>query len=307
MSYHFAGRRKNCVTILYRKLRIIRIVVSVAVLLLLTAGLCGLGGWAGTAAGRLSALQLVGAVLAGCVTWIAFWLIVTLTWGRIYCSTVCPAGTCMDIVCRLRARKLKGPMTQFRAAAGVPHLRLLVLAVFIEAVAIGSSTLTGWLDPYADFVRLFTVWGAVTASGVVSAVAVIAVGVVASWRSGRLLCNSVCPVGAALGGISTVALMGFDINPDLCVHCGACEHTCKSRCINSDLSLVDNSRCVVCFDCVSVCPNSAIRWTSSRTRLQWPLLMRTRTTAQAGGPAQTSAPGADVCRKASNLKKPKTK
>ncbi|MDD5838743.1 MAG: 4Fe-4S binding protein [Bacteroidales bacterium] len=293
---------------MYKKLRIIRITVSLTVLLLLTAGLCGLGGWVGFVAGRLSALQLVGAVLGGCLTWIAFWLIVTLTCGRVYCSTVCPAGTCMDIVSRLRARRLKGPMTHFSAAPGFPYLRLLALAVFVEAVALGSATLTGWLDPYADFARLFAVWGAVTASGVVAAAMVIVVGTVTAWRSGRLLCNSICPVGAALGGISTVALMGFDINPDLCVHCGACERTCKSRCINSDLSLVDNSRCVVCFDCVAVCPNSAIRWSSSRTRLQWPLMMRTRTTAQAGGPTETSAPGAvDTCNKISTTEKTSTK
>lgn len=274
---------------MYKKLRIIRIVVSLAVLVLLAAALCGLGGIVGAVASCLTSMQLVGAIVAGSLPWMAFWLIVTLLCGRIYCSTVCPVGTCADIVSRLCARRLKGPLTHFKATKGVPTLRLLVLAVFVEAVALGSAAITGWLDPYADFARLFTVWGAVTASGVISAVVLVVVGVALSCRSGRLLCNSVCPVGAALGGVSTVALMGFDINPDLCVHCGACERTCKSCCINSDRSLVDNSRCVVCFDCVAACPNNAIRWTASRTRLQWPLLMRARSAAPTGGAAQASA------------------
>lgn len=275
---------------MYKKVRRLRVCVSLAVLAALTLGLCGAGGWVGAVSRHLSLMQILAFLSGGAVTWVVFWVAVTLVCGRVYCSTVCPAGTCMDIVIRLRARRLNGPLRQFSVARGYPHLRLLVLLIYIEGVALGVTAVTAWLDPYADFSRLFTVWGSANIAAMAGTAVVLVGGIVASWRGGRLLCNSVCPVGAALGGLSSVAVMGFDINPDLCVHCGACEATCKSRCINSDRSLVDNSRCVACFDCVAVCPNDAIRWTSTRHRLQWPLLMRAdrqtgRATAAGAGPA----------------------
>lgn len=262
---------------MYRKLRTIRMAIAVTVLAVMTAGLCGAGGWLGALSDRLDALQIAGAAAGGALVWLLFWAIVTLLFGRVYCSTVCPAGTCLDIVCRIRARRIKGPLTQFGVARGYPNLRLLVLLVYIEAVALGASAVTNWLDPVADFGRLFSVWGTVSLSGIAGAMIVLVAGVATAWRDGRLLCNSICPAGAALGGISSVALMGFDINPDLCTHCGTCERGCKSRCINSDRCLIDNSRCVACFDCAASCPNNAIRWTANRHRLQWPLLMRTGT------------------------------
>lgn len=285
---------------MYKTLRKIRIALSLLVLVVLTAGLAGAGGVIGAVAGQLGAGQLTVACLGGSLLWVVVWLIITLLCGRIYCSTVCPAGTCMDIAARLGAL-LKRPATPlgrqyrgYRYTTAQTFVRMLMLMVYVEAVALSSATLTHCLDPYADFRTLVAVFGGVSLTGWIAALAILGVGVVVSIRGGRALCNTVCPVGSALSAVSAVSLLHFDINPDLCTHCGACEEVCKSRCIHQTVSIVDNSRCVVCFNCVAACPNGAITWRRGRHRLQWPLLQkiapRTRQTAidATSGPAATN-------------------
>ena len=109
-------------------------------------------------------------------------------------------------------------------------------------------------------------------------------------RKGRVFCNTVCPVGALLGATTHVSMLSFDINPDLCIHCGKCEEVCKGRCINSTVSVVDNTRCVTCFNCTAVCPNGAITWRAGRHRLSWPLLQRIINSRTGTAPTGMSAP-----------------
>ena len=120
------------------------------------------------------------------------------------------------------------------------------------------------------------------------AIAVItAIGVVlVSWRRGRLLCNTVCPVGTVLGVGAKRSYFHIEIDPDRCINCGECERVCKAQCIKLPEKTVDTSRCVVCFDCTTVCPNQAINYKSGRYHLDMPMLQD----LQRSAPAETSAP-----------------
>lgn len=266
---------------IYKALRTGRIVLSTLCLLVLGAGLSGAGGVVGALAGKVSAAQIVPALLAGAGLWIVFWTVATLLMGRIYCSTACPLGTLQDIAARVMSGKLKGYMTRYRYRSIPMIVRLLALVVFVEAISLGAVGIAHWLDPYADFALLFGVGAGTTAAAVIGGVTVGLTAIISARIGGRTLCNTVCPMGCALGALSSVALLRFDINPDLCIHCGACERTCKGGCINSTVSIVDNSQCVTCFDCTAVCPNGAITWRRGRHRLQWPLLMKKTTKYEA--------------------------
>lgn len=283
---------------MYRTLRNIRIAVQIAVLVIMTLGLAGMGGLIGALAQRLTAIQIMSAIICGSVIWMTFWIIATLLCGRVYCSTVCPAGTAMDIVSRIGRRSLLRPATGYRHTANRPIIRLGVVVVLIEGMALGSTAVTSWLDPSADFARLISVWGTMSVTGAVGAAAIAAIGIVFAWRGGRTLCNTVCPIGSVLGIVSDFAVLRFDINPDLCTHCGKCEDACKGRCINSDRSIVDNTRCVTCFDCTTSCPNGAITWRCGRHRLQWPLMQR----AVRQEPQASVSPDSGSC--ISNTRKP---
>lgn len=52
---------------------------------------------------RLLHLQLMPALLGGTVGLIVFQFLLALVFGRIYCSTICPAGVFQDIINRLFA------------------------------------------------------------------------------------------------------------------------------------------------------------------------------------------------------------
>ncbi len=81
-----------------------------------------------------------------------------------------------------------------------------------------------------------------------------------AWRNGRTYCNTICPVGAFLGLISRFSLLRVWIDKSKCGSCGLCAQKCKSSCIDSKGKVVDTSRCVDCFDCLSACHKDAIHF-----------------------------------------------
>ena len=50
------------------------------------------------------------------------------------------------------------------------------------------------------------------------------------------------------------------MNGEKCVQCGACAQKCKASCMDVANTTVDFSRCVMCLDCLSVCPADAVEF-----------------------------------------------
>lgn len=280
-------------------LRILRIAVSVSVFIILAAGLtCSslllpvVGPW-------LEKLQIGQALVTFSLAIFIGWLLVTLAFGRIYCSSICPVGTLQDIAARtVRMRPLKrfGDFRRrYRYTRPLPALRYAVLAITVACLMAGFAGLPSVLDPYSVFnricvnllgplVRLMQSVGVeseatasamaacVTAAGV-AAILLTALTVMAI-RSGRTICNTICPIGTALGCVSRFSIYQMDIDTDLCTQCGLCEDVCKAQCIDLKDHVVDGSRCVVCFDCTCVCPDKAIRYTRNRKQLATPMMQR---------------------------------
>lgn len=75
-----------------RILRVARVVVQTVFLLMCTT-LLAASGWAiALKLGWVAGLQLVPLVLGMSVSALLIWVALTLLFGRIYCSTVCPPG-----------------------------------------------------------------------------------------------------------------------------------------------------------------------------------------------------------------------
>jgi len=143
----------------------------------------------------------------------------------------------------------------------------------------GISFVVGIFDPAAAYSRIVVylgrpLAGAATFSigAAAIAIATLAAASIIPPARGRLLCNTVCPVGTLLGGMSRFSLYRIDINTDKCTGCGLCTARCKAECIDPSAHTVDTSRCVMCFDCTAACPNSAITLRRGRHRLQIPML-----------------------------------
>lgn len=224
----------------------------------------------------LARVQLIPAVLAGSGVIVAVLMLLTLLFGRVYCSVLCPLGLFQNSIA------LAAPAGKFRFRPADYGLRVIVLLFFIAAMAAGLPIIFSLAEPYSIFGRITanvitagrTLWG--MASGVdtphmwmtgfaplAAALALFAVIAFMALKYGRLWCNSICPVGTFLGYLSRFALFRVHIDESACVGCGRCERVCKASCIDSGGHQVDASRCVACFNCISVCSHRTVDFAPS--------------------------------------------
>ncbi|MCM1310062.1 MAG: 4Fe-4S binding protein [Bacteroides sp.] len=251
-------------------LMLLRVTVEAGAAFFVTASLLNYGVRC-TAVGRwIGGLQLVSAALMLALPVLALWLAVTLMFGRLYCSTVCPLGALIDLGARVR------PSSKvYRYRRGLTAVRWLSMAVGAVALVVATPFARAWLEPYGlygSLVRSVADGRSLVAAAVAALIAGVLMAV--AYRRGRWFCNSVCPLSAPLGFLGRSAAFHIDINTDMCVQCRRCVDVCKAECINLDDHVADMSRCVVCFNCLPVCPNDAISYTLSRHALSTPLMQK---------------------------------
>jgi len=262
-------------------MRKFRILLSAVMLL---ASLCwlltGTGAFAFTEFSERA--QIIPSAIQSCLGTTVTWIIITLLFGRIYCSSVCPVGTLQDIV--IWTKRKANPGLYFRFKNGQNYRYIILLAYFLS-VAAGMLAVGFIFEPWnmmrnvASAVRpedTISTWGSMGISltvGVISGMLTLFLILLWAWKSGRAFCTEACPIGTMLGCLHSQTLMHIAIDPDKCIGCMKCEVVCPSRCIKVEQRFVDNSRCVRCFDCIDVCPNSAIRYQINKNRQrQNPLL-----------------------------------
>jgi ferredoxin len=237
-----------------------------------------------------SALTFAAAFRASALACLAI-LALTLAFGRVYCSVICPLGILQDAISRVFARIRRVPPYRLPYKKPRNALRYGILAVTLVALAAGGAGfVAAWLDPYSNFGRIAATLfrpAAIVVNNIAASIATalgrpaavphaaaglaaagallppliifIAIALMASAR-GRLWCNTVCPVGALLGAVSRRSLWRIDIDRTACVKCGDCLRACKAQCIDLRAGEIDFSRCVACCDCLSVCGEGGVKY-----------------------------------------------
>jgi len=238
--------------------------------------------------GWLAKIQFLPAVLALNFVVIAILLVLTLLFGRIYCSVICPLGIFQDCVSNLSSRR-KGKKARFSYSKEIKWLRYGVLVLFVIALVAGLNALVALLAPYSAYGRMVQsllapvwqrgnnllawiaerqdsyafvtkdVWLKSLPTLIVTAVTFVVV-VALAWRNGRTYCNTICPVGTTLSFFSRFAMFRPVIDKSKCKSCHACERKCKAACIDVDNHKIDYSRCVDCFDCIDSCRLGALKY-----------------------------------------------
>lgn len=238
--------------------------------------------------GWLAKIQFLPAVLALNFVVIVILLVLTLLFGRIYCSVICPLGIFQDCVSNLSSRR-KGKKARFSYSKEIKWLRYGVLVLFVIALVAGLNALVALLAPYSAYGRMVQsllapvwqwgnnllawiaerqdsyafvtkdVWLKSLPTLIVAAVTFVVV-VVLAWRNGRTYCNTICPVGTTLSFFSRFAMFRPVIDKSKCKSCHACERKCKAACIDVDNHKIDYSRCVDCFDCIDSCRLGALKY-----------------------------------------------
>lgn len=269
-------------------LRKTRRIVAAIFLVLVTMLFLDFTGAAHIWFGWLAKIQLMPAILAVNVVIIIGLALLTLLFGRIYCSVICPLGVMQDGISFVSGKR-KGKKNRFRFSKAISWLRYSVLGIFVITLIAGIPAIFSLLEPYSAYGRIASNlfapvyrWGnnllAVFAeradsyafystevwvkSWIVFGVAVATLVVVAilAWRNGRTYCNTICPVGTFLGFISRFSIFKPTFDTEKCTKCGVCERNCKSSCINSKNMTIDQSRCVTCFNCIDKCKFGAMKY-----------------------------------------------
>lgn len=250
-----------------RKIRIAAAALFFAGITLLFVGI-GHQWW-----GWMAKLQFLPSCMALNFAAIAFVLLLTLVFGRIYCSVICPMGVFQDLV--IRVHKLLSPKGRKPKRHFVKEPRIVrygVLALVIVTALTFSQLLLTILAPYSAYGRMVrSIVGlsrgeSLAPALLITAAATLVVICVCAWIWGRGWCNTVCPVGSVLGLVSRFSLFKVSIDQSQCVSCRKCEKGCKSSCIDIDTHTIDHSRCVDCFDCLDSCPKGGIKFRFSLPR-----------------------------------------
>lgn len=241
--------------------------------------------------GWMAKIQFLPAVLALNIGVIVTLVILTLIFGRIYCSVICPLGILQDIISWLGSKQKKN---RFRYSKAMNGLRYGVLGIFIVAMLAGVGSLVALLAPYSAFGRIASnllaplyqlgnnllahfaeqaesysfytteVYIKSLPTFLVATLTLVVL-VVLAWRGGRTYCNTICPVGTVLGFLSRYSWLKPVIDTEKCNGCGLCARNCKASCINSKEHSIDYSRCVACMDCIDKCKKNAISYVHPQT------------------------------------------
>jgi ferredoxin len=277
-----------------KDLKTIRWVVSGILLVFFSALFLDLGNWIPDDwyVGILS-FQL-GPALVRTVAGVGLWtigaglvLLLTLAFGRAYCSSTCPLGTLQDVIIWIARRHNR---KRWYAYAKAPYaIHYVLLGVTVVAAMAGSMLCVNLLEPFSNYGRItegllrpalvglnnlgagalgwFGVYWlhAIPLPGF--SVSVVALPLVFllfigwfSYRHGRLFCNMLCPVGALLSIAARFSFVKIAINLATCRDCGLCEMVCKAQCIDAEKKTIDFAACVSCFDCIKACPTVGLEY-----------------------------------------------
>ncbi|MBQ6254720.1 MAG: 4Fe-4S dicluster domain-containing protein [Bacteroidales bacterium] len=267
-----------------KKIRVILATICLVAITLLFLDFTGtLHGWLGW----LAKIQFLPAVLALNLVVIVALLLVTILFGRVYCSVICPLGVFQDAVANLSKKGKKGKYTYSKE---IKWLRYGVWALFVIALIAGVNAFVALLAPYSAWGRIVQnllapvwqwgnnllaliaerhesyafytkdVWLKSLPTFIVAVVTLVAV-VVLAWKNGRTYCNTICPVGTTLSFFSRFAMFRPVIDKTMCKKCHQCERKCKAACIDIDGGMtIDYSRCVDCFNCIDTCKFGGLKY-----------------------------------------------
>ena len=246
-----------------RKIRIVLAALCFAGITLLFVGIGhGWWGWLAKLQALPTTLRVIAEASIGNIAVLLGIVLLTLLFGRIYCSVICPLGVFQDFVLWLRrtlGKWIKPLRKRFKYNKERRWLRYPVAALLIGCIIADLQLVIGLLEPYSAYGRIVrSIAGGGPAPLLIAAGVTLLVVTVCAALWGRAYCNNFCPVGTLLGCISRFSVFGIKVDENKCGKCGVCSRQCKASCIEEGTLKIDRSRCVDCFDCIDSCKKGAL-------------------------------------------------
>lgn len=167
-----------------------------------------------------------------------FLAVVTLIFGRIWCSLLCPAGTFQEIIWLISRRANEKRPSYF--------YKYILLLITILLLYFFNNQITNFILGHIKLI----IWSSV--------ISLVLIGILTVFK-GRFFCTDICPLGAFYGLISKFSI--FRIHQgDNCVYCTMCEEVCPSGCIDISEEKVNNVTCVKCLRCFNACNSNGMNY-----------------------------------------------
>ena len=230
---------------------------------------------------QLDPLVAIGTILTThTLYWPLLWalatIILTIIFGRFFCSWICPFGSLHHFVGFLGNRKKtaaqKIQLNKYRKAQCIKYLILIFFLFMAAFPSIGATLQTGLLDPIPLITRSFNLVLLPIAdrpANLVSATArfyegawliltIFLTAVLLNLTIPRFYCRFICPLGALFGILGRFAIWRIGKNQSECTDCKLCERSCEGGCEPSGNIRI--SECVLCFNCRRDCKDEVITY-----------------------------------------------
>ncbi|MFA6184310.1 MAG: 4Fe-4S binding protein [Parcubacteria group bacterium] len=186
-------------------------------------------------------------------------LILTLLFGRVFCSHLCPLGALQEWI-RALGKKIgfkkdvELPKSVDKYARYIKYIILLVIIYF--SYKTGELIFRGY-DPFNALMHL----GEEFDEKVVGYL-ILVVLLIASLFSKNWWCRYFCPLGAGLGILKKISPFKIKRNETTCVSCGICDEVCPANLNIGNAKEVNSADCISCLNCIKDCPQSSLKATT---------------------------------------------
>jgi polyferredoxin len=194
-----------------------------------------------------------------------------IVFGRMVCGFLCPFGLIQELLYRIPSPKLrKNALTRKLSLLKYGFLAVLVIglpgafffiqgygAPFFCELVCPAGTLEAGIPLVLLNQALREMIGGLFFWKLALLIAIAALSVALF----RCFCRFICPLGALYGLFNRYALLGMQVDGEICTHCGTCAKTCKM-----DTRIANDRECIRCGECRSDCPANAITHSFSKNK-----------------------------------------
>lgn len=207
--------------------------------------------------------------------WALTTVVLTIIFGRFFCSWVCPFGSLHHFTGFIANRQKKVPqkiqLNKYRIAQSIKYFVLVFVLGAAAFPSVGSSLQTGLLDPIPLISRSFSIMLLPIADSATQRFyevtwlifAIFAAAVLLNLAIPRFYCRFVCPLGALFGVIGRFAIWRIGKNKSECSNCKLCERACEGGC--EPAGTIRISECVLCFNCRQDCKDDLVKYQTSKS------------------------------------------
>ncbi|MBN2878352.1 MAG: 4Fe-4S binding protein [Clostridia bacterium] len=173
-------------------------------------------------------------------------LLLTLIFGPVFCSHICPLGSIQEWIGKLGKKIFKNRYNKLipqKLHNILKYLRYVVLVLVLVQTYRTATLMFANVDPYY---ALFNFW---TGEATIAAISILVVTLIMSLFVERPWCKYACPYGGLLGLVSKISLFKIRRNEATCVSCGLCDRKCPMLIDVSKKKKVTDTLCNRCMQC----------------------------------------------------------